>query len=129
MQYYDIDAGRQDDTEEGTMVNADYIMEHQGAFTLVDVRTPEEFAYGHIPNAVNIPYAPDFAITDKATSRQPQAFEKAGIGKDEALVLYCHMGPRAEAAAQALVAAGYANVEVYPGGWADWTSDPSRPAE
>lgn len=111
------------------MVDAEHIRENQGAFKLVDVRTSQEFAYGHIPGAVNIPYSPGFDITSEATAQQPQAFAEAGIGKDDALVLYCHMGPRAQAAAEALAAAGFKNVEVYTGGWADWASDPNRPVE
>lgn len=111
------------------MMDAEHIMENQGALKLVDVRTSQEFTYGHIPGAINIPYSPDFDITSEATACQPQAFTGAGIGKDDALVLYCHMGPRAQATAEALAAAGFENVEVYTGGWADWTSDPSRPVE
>ncbi len=61
---------------------------------LLDVRTPEEFAERHIPGAVNIP------VTDlKARmSELPRA---------TSLIVYCHTGGRAGAAAIILRKAGY----------------------
>ena len=66
-------------------------------YFLVDVRTPAEFAGGHIPTAVNIPYE---SIVDKA----PTA-DKAAL-----IVVYCASGSRSRAAAGMLQKAGYTNV-------------------
>ena len=65
---------------------------------LLDVRTPEEFADGHLPSAMNIPV---------------QELE-ARIGelerKDRPIVLYCRSGNRSSHAAGILKNAGYAAV-------------------
>ncbi len=61
---------------------------------LVDVRSPEEFAGGHIDGARNIPI-------DSLTGRM------AEIPKDKPVVVYCAVGGRSAQAAVALSGAGY----------------------
>jgi len=73
-----------------------------GAMVL-DVRTPEEFAAGHLVNAVNIPF-----------EQVAAEFAKRGIAKDTPVVLYCRSGRRSGIATDALVAAGY--TKTYNGG-------------
>ena len=77
----------------------------QGAM-LVDVRTPEEYAEGHLPEAVNIPFEPI-----------AEAFAKPGIAKDTPVVVYCRSGRRSGIAKESLEKAGYQ--EVYNGGGYD----------
>lgn len=65
----------------------------------LDVRTPEEYAEGHVPGAINIPVQTlvedaESQISDKSTEIQ----------------VYCRSGARAEAAKQALNSLGYSNV-------------------
>ena len=76
-----------------TSVYVDGAAAHQ----LVDVRTPEEFASGHLPNAVNIPL-------------QDLPNRLGEIAVDEPVVLYCRSGNRSGQAAQLLTAAGYTQV-------------------
>ncbi|HET8724028.1 MAG TPA: rhodanese-like domain-containing protein [Anaeromyxobacteraceae bacterium] len=65
---------------------------------VVDVRTPEEFAAGHVPGAVNVPY-------DELPRRA------AEIGPPStAVVLYCRSGRRSGIAAEALRKAGFTKV-------------------
>lgn len=71
---------------------------HNGA-TLVDVRTAEEFAAGHLPGAINIPL-----------QQLPNAVLRSGIVKETPLVLYCRSGRRSEMAREILSAAGYTRV-------------------
>lgn len=70
---------------------------------LVDVRTPEEFASGHVPGAVNIPL-------DQLGAR---------IGEVDApgaeVYLVCRSGGRSAKAADLLLAQGYATVNVQGG--------------
>ncbi|MCG9731203.1 rhodanese-like domain-containing protein, partial [Shewanella sp. Isolate13] len=66
---------------------------------VVDVRTPEEFAQGHLPNAINIPYEQINA-----------AFSNKQIAKDRSVVVYCRSGNRSGIANQMLVREGYTNV-------------------
>lgn len=63
---------------------------------LVDVRTPQEFAAGHAPGAINIPY-------DEIARRAPGELP----ARDAPLVLYCRSGRRSAIAAQALRTLGY----------------------
>ncbi len=65
---------------------------------LVDVRTPQEFATGHIPGAVNIPLQ----------DLEPRMAELEG--KERPIVLYCRSGNRSGSAARMLESAGYAEV-------------------
>ena len=77
------------------------------AHTLVDVRTPGEFAGGYIPGAVNI-----------ALQELNQRLNK--IPKEKPVVVYCRSGNRSASAAQALLQAGYS--EVYDlGGIIEWS--------
>ena len=74
---------------------------------LLDVRTPEEFAEGHIPGAVCIP------------SESIAAGSDLPFGVDVKLFLYCHTGGRSAEAAQKLVSMGYTDVTDF-GGIVDW---------
>lgn len=77
----------------------------QGAM-LVDVRTPEEYAEGHLPEAVNIPF-----------EQIVEVFAKQGIAKDTPVVVYCRSGRRSGIAKESLDNAGYQ--AVYNGGGYD----------
>ena len=63
---------------------------------IVDVRTPEEFAQGHFPGAINIPHE---QIVEGLRSRQIEA--------SEPVILYCRSGNRSGKAERALHAEGY----------------------
>jgi phage shock protein E len=80
---------------------------------LLDVRTPEEFAAGHIPGAVNIPY-------DQVAARL------SAIPKNDEVVLYCHSGRRAGLAAEVLAANGYTKLAHLEGDMQGW-QNASRP--
>ena len=67
------------------------------AHQLIDVRTPEEFAGGHIAGAVNIPV-------------QELGARLSEVAQDEPVVVYCRSGNRSAQAAQILDQAGYAPV-------------------
>ncbi|MAE96701.1 MAG: sulfurtransferase [Deltaproteobacteria bacterium] len=74
---------------------------------VIDVRTAGEYASGHIPGAINIPF-------DEVAER---------IGEVEAphgVALYCMVGPRALKGESALLAAGYETVFHIEGGLAAW---------
>ncbi len=61
---------------------------------LIDSRTREEYANGHIPGAVNIPH----------TEMQASI---ARVPKDRDVVLYCKAGVRSQKALEVLKAHGY----------------------
>ena len=77
--------------------------------TLVDVRSPEEFAAGHIPGAINIPHK---EIEDHIAKLSP--LEKEG------LVLFCRKGARANYAIDKLKEAGMSNLTHMEGDMSAW---------
>ena len=76
---------------------------------VLDLRDKKEFEQGHIPNAVNIPYA----SLDSRVSELDKY-------KQRPIVLACKMGQHAGAAGTALRKKGFANVSRLSGGIAEW---------
>jgi len=66
---------------------------------LLDVRTPEEFASGHIPGAVNIP-------VDDLRSRLGE------IPRDRQIAAYCQVGQRGYLATRILLKAGFSAANI-----------------
>ncbi|QIR15026.1 rhodanese-like domain-containing protein [Shewanella aestuarii] len=66
--------------------------------TLIDVRTAEEFAAGHIEGAINIPF-------DNIVN----GISKLTLSPDSEIVLYCRSGRRSGIADQSLSEAGFTN--------------------
>ena len=91
-----------------TAQEAKVIMDSQEDYTILDVRTQEEYDQGHIPGAILIP---DYEIEEKA--------EQVLRDKDQLLLVYCRSGRRSKLAAEALVALGYTNIKEF-GGIIDW---------
>ncbi len=77
---------------------------------LIDVRTPEEFAEGHIPGAVNIDWKESDFLDEV----------KASCPLSSPLAVYCRSGRRSAAAAKALSKAGYKVLNL-KGGYLAWT--------
>jgi rhodanese-related sulfurtransferase len=80
-------------------------------FTLIDARSPDEYAAGHIARAINVPH-------DAA-----EAFA-AALPTDLAatIVVYCKTGKRASALRDDLVERGYTDVRVLGPSQIFWTS-------
>ena len=66
---------------------------------LIDVRTPEEFSGGHLPDAINIPHG-EIVAGVKALQ----------IDEAASIVVYCRTGNRSGIAEGSLRDAGYGNV-------------------
>ena len=77
-------------------------------FVLLDVRTPEEFAEGHIAGAVLLPYD---QVEQKAAGMLPE--------KEKPIIVYCRSGRRSAIAADALRGLGYKDVQDF-GGISRW---------
>ena len=78
---------------------------------VLDVRTPEEFAAGHLAGAVNLDlrsatFDADLALLDHATS----------------YLVYCHSGNRSAMAVQAMQQLGFTDVADLQGGITAWQS-------
>lgn len=94
-----------------TMSEAVEMMESESDYIILDVRRPDEFATGHIPNAINIP---NESIGTDEISELPD--------KDQLILVYCRSGNRSKQASQKLVKLGYSNVVEF-GGINDWKGE------
>ena len=87
-----------------------------GKITLLDVRTPQEYAIARIEGSVLV----DQALAEEITQTWP---------KDTAIVTLCHHGVRSLGAATYLREHGFMNTKSMSGGIEAWASeiDPSVP--
>jgi rhodanese-related sulfurtransferase len=77
---------------------------------VIDVREPDEFARGTLPNAINIPHD---QVLDALTAR---------FAKDAELVLICNFGACSSQAAWAALRRGW-RAHYLDGGLASWPQD------
>ena len=85
------------------------------AAVLIDAREPDEYAAGHIPGAISMPY-------DEISS-QPERLENLDDG-GKAIIVYCGGGKCELSLSMAwdLIYAGKTRVVVYEGGFPEWES-------
>ena len=91
-----------------TAQEAKDIMDSGKEHLIIDARTEEAFATGHIANAILIP---EYEIADRAETELPD--------KDALILVYCRSGRRSKIASEELVKLGYTNVKEF-GGIIDW---------
>ena len=94
--------------EQITQDEAKSIMDGDKPYTLLDVRTKEEFDSEHIKGAILIP---DYEINTRA--------EDILTDKNALILVYCRTGRRSKNAANNLATLGYTNVKEF-GGINDW---------
>ena len=94
-----------------TMQEAVEMMEKEENYIILDVRTHEEFAAGHIPGAIVVPNE------TIGTEEIPQLPDK-----DQLIMVYCRSGNRSKQASDKLVKLGYTNIIEF-GGIIDWPGD------
>jgi rhodanese-related sulfurtransferase len=74
---------------------------------VIDVRTPGEYAGGHVPGSINIPHMSILAQKDK-------------LAKDRELVFICQVGQRSALACEFAAAAGFKDLYNVEGGTEAW---------
>ena len=94
--------------EQITAEQAKTIMDTEKDYVIIDARTEEEFAEGHVENAILIP---KYEIKDRAEKELPD--------KEQLILVYCRSGRRSKIASEELVELGYTNVKEF-GGIIDW---------
>ena len=87
------------------------LMEQESNYIILDVRTPDEFATGHIPGAINVA---NESIADKEPAVLPN--------KEQLIMVYCRSGNRSKKAADKLAKMGYTNIVEF-GGINQWTGE------
>jgi thiosulfate/3-mercaptopyruvate sulfurtransferase len=118
------------------------------SIVLVDVRSPQEFSGeitappeyptehaqrgGHIPGAVNIPWAK--AVNDDGTFKSVEELKKLyqekGVTSEKEIISYCRIGERSSHTWFVLkYLLGYPNVKNYDGSWTEWGNMIGNPIE
>jgi rhodanese-related sulfurtransferase len=87
------------------------------SLVILDVRTPEEYAAGHVPGAINVPHD----ALEGRLSQLPQL-------QDHDVVVYCRSGRRAALALEVLKRHGYTRLQHLAGDMEAWTTA-ARPVE
>ena len=91
-----------------TMEEAVTMLEEETGYTILDVRTAQEYSEKHIPGAINI------ANESIGTEDIPELPDK-----DQLILVYCRSGNRSKQASEKLVKLGYTNI-VEIGGINSW---------
>ena len=103
-----VGCGQQAVYENITAQQAKEVMDREEGYVILDVRTEEEYAQGHIPGAILIP---DYEIEQKA--------ERILTDKNQMILVYCRSGRRSKNAAVSLQKLGYTDIREF-GGIIDW---------
>ncbi|MEO6778326.1 MAG: rhodanese-like domain-containing protein [Gemmatimonadaceae bacterium] len=89
---------------------ANAIVQHaKGGTVFLDVREPNEWNLGHVPNAVHVPRG------------QLEGKIEALVPRDAKVIVYCARGSRSALAADTLQQMGYDQVESLEGGFGGWS--------
>ena len=96
---------------------------------LIDVRERDEFAAGHVPGAVNRPYAQNMAEGRfKAPMQLADEYRALLAGRDPSdVVMMCGSGVTACHNLLAMERAGLRGAKLFTGSWSGWLADPRRP--
>ncbi|WP_421132301.1 rhodanese-like domain-containing protein [Alteromonas sp. A079] len=100
-------------TTQPSIQSSPYLIERvkNNDWMLIDVRSPEEFAEGHIPGAVNMPYD---AIDDYINELEGN--------KEKPIIVYCRSGRRAKLAMKVLEALEFSEVMHLEGDMLGWSA-------
>ncbi|MDP3523054.1 MAG: rhodanese-like domain-containing protein [Hoeflea sp.] len=84
-------------------------LQDNSAILVLDIRTPREFASGHLEGAINIDYyAKDFAARIRA------------LDPERSYVMYCQAGGRSHALMRAFSQSPFRDVMHIPAGFSGW---------
>lgn len=88
------------------------LLENPNNYTIIDVRTPEEYSSGHLANSVNINfYGSDFNT------------RISELEKGNRYIVYCNSGNRSRAAIGLMQSKGFTNILDIEGGVQAWVSN------
>ena len=113
-------------------MTTDELLENYDSYTVVDVRTIEEYEGailyneakgGHLPGAIHIPYTDLFREDGRLKSNEEltEMFETAGLSKEDAIVTYCTGGIRSSYTQVVLEMCGFENSYNYDQSFWRWS--------
>lgn len=96
---------------------------------LIDVRPPKMYADGHIPWAVNIPWARNIAEDGRfmPAGELIAHFKEQGVTPESNVIMHCQVGLASAHSYVALRLLGFPRVRVYHRSWAEWGGDAALP--
>ncbi|UCE93629.1 MAG: rhodanese-like domain-containing protein [Flavobacteriaceae bacterium] len=104
--------GSQENESKISLISASELDKVNDGILLIDVRTPEEFASGHIENSININIGSD-------------DFKEqiAALPKDQEIYLYCKKGGRSNSAAKMIEGMEFKKIYDLKGGITAWEDE------
>lgn len=84
------------------------IISQNPSIHLIDVRTPIEFAFGHVPESINFPY---------------EELHQFNFPKADEYYFICHSGSRAQQACEELSKLGYKHLIHVKDGFENWNGE------
>ena len=91
---------------------SDFVEIQDSDYTLIDVRTQDEFDLGHIDSAINLDFYSETFHNDILS-----------LPKNETIVLYCRTNNRSSKTATILKENGYKDILVIRGGITEWVKN------
>ena len=91
---------------------SDFLETQDSDYTLIDVRTQDEFDLGHIDSAINLDFYSETFQNDILS-----------LPKNETIVLYCRTNNRSSKTANILKENGYRDIIVIRGGITEWVKN------
>ena len=91
---------------------SDFVEIQDSDYTLIDVRTQDEFDLGHIDSAINLDFYSETFQNDILS-----------LPKNETIVLYCRTNNRSSKTANILKENGFREISVLDGGITEWVKN------
>jgi rhodanese-related sulfurtransferase len=95
-------------------------LRNQSGVVVLDVRTPGEFAEGHVAGAVNL------SVAREGSERFDD--EVAKLDRDKTYLVYCARGNRSALAANRMSKLGFTHLNDFSGGMQQWLKE-GKPVE
>jgi hydroxyacylglutathione hydrolase len=109
MKLWETSGGRLEKLEQMTVMELQAAQQNGTRLKILDVRSPEEWQAGHIPDAEHY-FVAD--MRDRIT----------GLDKEQAFATYCASGYRASIASSLMQSRGFKRVFNVPGSWSAWVA-------
>ncbi|MEM1215465.1 MAG: sulfurtransferase [Bacteroidota bacterium] len=103
-----------------------HLVDSRAARRYQGVEEPIDPVAGHIPGAINLPFADNWDAAGKLRSPAALHSRFADLPSAEETTFYCGSGVTACHNLLAVAHAGLGDARLYAGSWSDWITDPER---
>ncbi len=109
------------------ITNGGVVIDSRAAPRFLGEEEPIDPRVGHVPGAVNLPFAGNLGHNGRFLSPADLSTRFRSVGAAAEAIVYCGSGVTACHNALAMEAAGLGVPRLYVGSWSGWSSDPDRP--